>query len=153
MFTSSCAYTVLAGSWSCLKLSVWEMLHILVLSGHILAPWVARSCFETIFIAPCFPRKENPDYTMFFQGPNLDYQNTRTRVRMIEGIYHTGEICVIMYPLEKSLWNRLSYRQTRYGWQVSSCYLNSWVFSQITKLIFRNTGYSKPLLKMRGIFL
>jgi len=30
---------------------------------------------------------------------------------MIEGIYHTGELCVIMYPLEKSLRNKLSYKQ------------------------------------------
>lgn len=55
---------------------------------------VARSCSETIFIAPCFSGKENLDYPTFFQGPNLDYQNTRTRVCMIEGICHTGEICI-----------------------------------------------------------
>jgi len=114
VITSSCAYTVLAGIMTVSKtVSLGNTSHFALKwsPDHILAPWAAKSYSEAICIAPCCLSKKNPDYNTVFQGPNLDYQNTRTRVCMIEGIYHTGELCVIMYPLEKSLRNKLSYKQ------------------------------------------
>lgn len=143
MLTSSCACTVLAGIMTMSKtvsLGNTCPFGLKWSAGYILAPWVARSCSETTFIAPCFPRKENPDYTTFFQGSNWDYQNNRSSLFLAEGVYHIGETCVHCRKVYEA--NCPIDKQDKTG-----------KFQVVMWVVLKNTGYSNPLLKMKRMLL